>query len=103
MIQVQTRLKVTDNSGVQEIMCIRILEKGTSNDFGARPLRRAIEQYVEDPLSEDILRGNFKGKDLIRISVKAEEDDNKHLYFDAQTTPAPSPEKQLAQATSDAT
>jgi hypothetical protein len=28
---------------------------------------------VEDPLSEEILRGNFKGKDLIRITVKTEE------------------------------
>ncbi len=61
-----------------------LIEKGTSADFGARPLRRAIEQNVEDPLSEDILRGSFKDKDLIRISVKTEEDGKtKHLYFDA--------------------
>src|SRR3954463_469007 len=46
-----------------------LIEKGTNADFGARPLRRAIEQHVEDPLSEEILRGNFKGKDLIRITV----------------------------------
>ncbi|HZK82019.1 MAG TPA: ATP-dependent Clp protease ATP-binding subunit, partial [Humisphaera sp.] len=38
-----------------------LIDKGTSPDFGARPLRRAIEQHVEDPLSEEILRGNFKG------------------------------------------
>src|SRR5690606_23612506 len=41
-----------------------LIEKGTNADFGARPLRRAIEQHIEDPLSEDILRGAFKGKDL---------------------------------------
>src|SRR4051794_26866740 len=81
-----------------------LIEKGTNNDFGARPLRRAIEQHVEDPLSEEILRGNFKGKDLIRISVKQEEGAEKHLYFDALTsTEAGQPQQQLAQAGSDAT
>jgi ATP-dependent Clp protease ATP-binding subunit ClpC len=60
-----------------------LIEKGTNTDFGARPLRRAIEQNVEDPLSEDILRGNFKGKDLVRISVKTEAENVKHLYFES--------------------
>ena len=48
-----------------------LIDKGTSQDFGARPLRRAIEQHVEDPLAEEILRGGFKGKDLIKISVRS--------------------------------
>jgi ATP-dependent Clp protease ATP-binding subunit ClpC len=63
-----------------------LIEKGTNADFGARPLRRAIEQHVEDPLSEEILRGAFKGKDLIKISVKAEDETNKHLYFESMKT-----------------
>jgi ATP-dependent Clp protease ATP-binding subunit ClpC len=79
-----------------------LIEKGTNTDFGARPLRRAIEQYVEDPLSEEILRGGFKGKDFIRITVKQEEGGEKHLYFDASKTESKD-EKQLAQAGSDAT
>ena len=80
-----------------------LIDKGTNTDFGARPLRRAIEHNVEDPLSEEILRGSFKGKDLIKISVKAEEGGEKHLYFDAVTTGKGTAEKQLAQAGSDAT
>src|SRR5947209_5717199 len=36
-----------------------LIEKGTSLEFGARPLRRAIEHLLADPLSEDLLRGNF--------------------------------------------
>jgi ATP-dependent Clp protease ATP-binding subunit ClpC len=80
-----------------------LIEKGTNTDFGARPLRRAIEQHVEDPLSEDILRGAFKDKNLIRISVKTEEGGNKHLFFDAVTTTDKTATPQLAQATSDAT
>jgi ATP-dependent Clp protease ATP-binding subunit ClpC len=84
-----------------------LIEKGTNNDFGARPLRRAIEQHVEDPLSEEILRGSFKGKDLIRISVRQEEGAEKHLYFEASKQDEQAKDagegKQLAQAGSDAT
>ncbi|MGE5607940.1 MAG: ATP-dependent Clp protease ATP-binding subunit [Bacillota bacterium] len=79
-----------------------LIEKGTNTDFGARPLRRAIEQNVEDPLSEEILRGHFGGKDLIRISVKTEADNTKHLYFEALNSSDQS-KPELAQASSDAT
>jgi len=79
-----------------------LIEKGTNADFGARPLRRAIEQHVEDPLSEEILRGNFKGKDLIKITVKTEDDNSKHLYFESVSTEVKE-EPQLAKAASDAT
>jgi ATP-dependent Clp protease ATP-binding subunit ClpC len=75
-----------------------LIEKGTSTDFGARPLRRAIEQHVEDPLSEEILRGSFRDKDLIRITVKTEDDGSKHLYFDAVSSAPKEEERQLAQA-----
>jgi len=57
---------------------------------------------VEDPLSEEILRGSFKGKDLIRITVKTEAENNKHLYFEAISTKDQA-KPQLAQAASDAT
>jgi ATP-dependent Clp protease ATP-binding subunit ClpC len=80
-----------------------LIDKGTSNDFGARPLRRAIEQHVEDPLSEEILRGSFKGKDMIQISVRQEEGAEKHLYFESSTTTEAKESPQLAQASSDAT
>ena len=55
-----------------------LIDKGYNPEFGARPLRRAIEQYIEDPLSEELLRGKFKGKSIIRIAVKDEE----HLKFE---------------------
>jgi ATP-dependent Clp protease ATP-binding subunit ClpC len=44
-----------------------LIEKGYNPDFGARPLRRAIEHNIEDQLSESILRGDFKGVDLVKI------------------------------------
>ncbi len=65
-----------------------LIEKGYSTEFGARPLRRAIERYIEDPLSENILRGQFKGKNLIKIDVQDEE----HLKFEGLTEERPKPE-----------
>ena len=56
-----------------------IIDKGYNPDFGARPLRRAIENLIEDPLSEEILRGSFDGKDGVVVCLK---DD--HLFFDTQ-------------------
>ncbi len=54
-----------------------LIEKGYNPEFGARPLRRAIERYIEDPLSDGLLRGHFKEKNLIKIGVQDEE----HLSF----------------------
>jgi ATP-dependent Clp protease ATP-binding subunit ClpC len=58
-----------------------IREKGTNKEFGARPLRRAIEQMIEDPLSEELLRGTYQGRDTLTVRVK---DDNgeKRLDFE---------------------
>ena len=69
-----------------------LIDKGFNPDFGARPLRRAIEQYVEDPISEDVLRGNYKGKSKITVVVRGAgtEEDPKHLHFETaeETGPA---------------
>lgn len=57
-----------------------LIKKGSNLDFGARPLRRAIESFVEDPLSEELLKGEFKGVGVITIEVK-EVGDKKQLFF----------------------
>jgi ATP-dependent Clp protease ATP-binding subunit ClpC len=58
-----------------------LIEKGYNPDFGARPLRRAIGTYIEDPLSEMILAGELKNKGTIGVTRKEGED---HLFFDAR-------------------
>jgi len=63
-----------------------LIDKGYNPEFGARPLRRAIEHYIEDPLSESMLRGEFKGKNLIKIDVLDEE----HLKLEGLEVPEPS-------------
>jgi len=47
-----------------------LIKKGSNLDFGARPLRRAIENFIEDPLSEELLKGEFEGKDTIMVRTK---------------------------------
>ena len=44
-----------------------LAEKGYDPQFGARPLRRAIQRYVENPLSIQLLRGDFRQSDLVII------------------------------------
>jgi len=63
-----------------------LIKKGCKNlDFGARPLRRALENFVEDPLSEELLKGEFQGKDTITVDSK-EVGDKKQLVFEGSTT-----------------
>ena len=47
-----------------------ILEKGTNIKFGARPLRRAIQRYVEDEISERILKGEIKDGQTVSLDYK---------------------------------
>jgi ATP-dependent Clp protease ATP-binding subunit ClpC len=44
-----------------------LVEKGFDQALGARPLKRAVQRYLEDPLSEAILRGTLAGKSTIRV------------------------------------
>ena len=51
-----------------------IIKQGSDLDYGARPLRRAIEQRVEDPLAEELLRGSFEGKNTITVEAIKDSD-----------------------------
>ena len=49
-----------------------LLEKGFDPVYGARPLKRAIQSHIEDPLSEELLKGKFTEGDLIIVGVEKE-------------------------------
>jgi ATP-dependent Clp protease ATP-binding subunit ClpC len=63
-----------------------LIEKGYEPTYGARPLRRAVERYLEDPMAEEILRGTIKNGDFVVVGEK-----DKALTFTvgADTPPAP--------------
>jgi ATP-dependent Clp protease ATP-binding subunit ClpC len=49
-----------------------IVDKGYDPNFGARPLRRALQNHVEDPLAEEILRGNFPEGSKVLVAFDTE-------------------------------
>ena len=50
-----------------------ILEKGTNIKYGARPLRRAIQKYIEDPISDMILRSEINAFQTVKVDLENEE------------------------------
>jgi len=49
-----------------------IAEKGYDSNFGARPLKRAIQKYLEDPIAEEILKGELKANAVITVDLDEE-------------------------------
>lgn len=65
-----------------------VAKEGTDLSFGARPLRRAIQRLIEDPLSEQLLESRWSSGSVIDVDV---EDDK--LVFNAGTGSIPAPRK----------
>ncbi|MFH1228229.1 MAG: ATP-dependent Clp protease ATP-binding subunit [Planctomycetota bacterium] len=87
MSGVRTRLKDRKLELVMTPEAIDFLiDQGYNPDFGARPLKRAIEKFIEDPLSEQILKEAYKDFNQVVIRVK-----EGHLYFDACLTASSEP------------
>ena len=58
------RLSLTKNARVF------LVNEGFNESLGARPLRRAIEKHIEDPLAEEVLRGIFDGVEVIEVTER---------------------------------
>jgi len=77
-----------------------IIDKGELDDgldYGARPLRRSVERFIEDPLSEELLRGTFDGQNLIRVDL-IEVADQKQLTFNGSADTSVTEENAAAAA-----
>jgi ATP-dependent Clp protease ATP-binding subunit ClpC len=61
-----------------------LVKHGFDEQYGARPLKRAIQKYIEDPLSEKILMGDFTRGDEIEVDTAA--DGTEHLDFRVLTS-----------------
>jgi len=55
-----------------------VADKGFDPNFGARPLKRALQNYVEDPLAEEMLRGSFPEGSNVLVDLKK---DSEELIF----------------------
>jgi len=54
-----------------------IAEKGYDSQFGARPLKRAIQKYLEDPIAEEILKGELVEGDVMEVDYDKESEEIK--------------------------
>lgn len=67
-----------------------LAQQGFDKDFGARPLKRALQRFVESPLSVKLLKGEFTSGDTVRIDAQEDEDGLKFERLEA--VPAEVPE-----------
>ena len=72
-----------------------IAKDGTDPVYGARPLRRTIQSMIEDPLSEELLSGQWTAGDIVAVDVGAE---GKKLVFTKTTGVIPEPRKKETMA-----
>ncbi len=64
----RTQLNIKLN--LQESVTDFILEKGFNDQYGARPIRRAVQTHLEDMLAEEIIKGNVKQGDTVSVAIK---------------------------------
>jgi ATP-dependent Clp protease ATP-binding subunit ClpC len=62
-----------------------LAERGYDPEYGARPLRRAIQRFVEDPLSERILYKDFRAGDTIVVDTESDENGDGQFAYDVLT------------------
>ena len=66
-----------------------LAEQGYDAEFGARPLKRVIQQKVENPLSDRLLSGEFQNGDTVRVVLNAEGEITLEREREAEAAEAP--------------
>ena len=74
------KLKIEVSDEAKEFL----IEKGYDEKLGARPLRRAVEKFLEDTLAEELLSGNLRKNKPITVILS--EDEEKGLCFEQNKT-----------------
>ena len=57
---------------LSEKTIVKLVDIGYDPVFGARPIKRAIQKYIQDPLANEILKGNFENSAMIKINLDKE-------------------------------
>src|SRR5438045_2135206 len=68
-----------------------LVEKGYDPTYGARPMRRSVERYLEDPLAEELLKGNLHEGEPVEVTVEGDK-----LVFSQKAAPAAGTEATLS-------
>jgi ATP-dependent Clp protease ATP-binding subunit ClpC len=93
---VQARLAEYGNLSIELTEAAQrwLAKQGFDKDFGARPLKRAIQRYVESALSIRLLKGEFKSGDRIRI----DEENDELTFLLLESAPLPQPAEALVES-----
>ncbi|MBN8712041.1 MAG: NDP-hexose 4-ketoreductase [Verrucomicrobia bacterium 61-8] len=90
--KVVTRIKSKDiHLELEESAKELLIEKGYDPMYGARPMRRAVERYLEDPMAEELLRGNVKPGETLNVRREGEK-----LVFTPKSGTLPEPSSATA-------
>jgi len=81
----QKEIKVVLDDKAREFL----IEKGFDPAYGARPMRRAVERYLEDPMAEEMLKGTFKPGDTAEVTANEKELVFKSVGTALTSEPAP--------------
>ena len=73
-----------------------LAKEGYDRNYGARPLRRAVQRFIEDPLAEQVLMGEFKAGDTIHVDAK-----DGAMTFSNEKAPEREPEPVVAAVAAD--
>jgi ATP-dependent Clp protease ATP-binding subunit ClpC len=81
-IEIQGFAKRLEDKGIEIHLDAKakdfLINKGFDNAYGARPLKRTMQKYLEDPIAEELISKRIRANDIIHVSVKDEE----HLLFE---------------------
>jgi ATP-dependent Clp protease ATP-binding subunit ClpA len=70
------KVKVVLDEDARELLA----KKGYDPDYGARPLRRLIQQEIADPLTDEILFGNLSGGGTVRVKTKGNLEEKNFVF-----------------------
>lgn len=90
--EAELRLEITDAA------LGKLVKEGHDPQYGARPLRRAIQRLVEDPLSEEMLKGTYTEGDVVVVDFNPEEEKMFFRKARKKGNPPAGPEKEPAAA-----
>ncbi|CAM3880913.1 ATP-dependent Clp protease ATP-binding subunit [Mucilaginibacter galii] len=82
------KIELTDNA--KEV----IADRGYDENFGARPLKRAIQKYLEDPIAEEILKGEMAEGDIMEVDFDKEANEIKITAKNSGESKTPEAEQQ---------
>jgi ATP-dependent Clp protease ATP-binding subunit ClpC len=104
MEELSKRLKINEMTiELSQVTKDFLVEKGFDEKYGARPLRRAIQQYVEDELADEILKGNLKNGTKVKVALDKKNQKLKFKFIEMEVVKEVEQDDLITEETDDKT